>query len=259
MWWICIIIIMILTFIFLTHGRALQVAKEGMEYIGPRGVGKRLNIKVGSYPLLLVKPSVHNELLDLYNTMKDVFQKYKVTYWATAGTLLGAMRHNGFIPWDDDMDFSLNVKELPKLKQINDELDACEITFHNGVWKFRKKNQITPFIDLFPVGVINNRYEYCSPFDDGGKCTYGLSKTWPKEYINEDELFPLRMVKFEDTEVPVPNKARLLVDRFYSHHCMGEGKGQVWMIHHPLLELLFAPKKMSDDLINKVINNKVNS
>lgn len=42
--------------------------------------------------------------MDLYLEFAQICKKYDLTYYAYAGTMLGAIRHNGFIPWDDDMD-----------------------------------------------------------------------------------------------------------------------------------------------------------
>lgn len=42
--------------------------------------------------------------LDLLREFKRVCDKYHLTYYAYAGTLLGTVRHGGFIPWDDDLD-----------------------------------------------------------------------------------------------------------------------------------------------------------
>ncbi|MBQ7145885.1 MAG: LicD family protein [Lachnospiraceae bacterium] len=45
--------------------------------------------------------------LDLYDQLERICKKYGLKYFAVGGTLLGAVRHQGFIPWDDDMDFGL--------------------------------------------------------------------------------------------------------------------------------------------------------
>ena len=46
--------------------------------------------------------------LDLYKELERVCNKYKLKLFAFAGTILGAVRHQGFIPWDDDMDFAMS-------------------------------------------------------------------------------------------------------------------------------------------------------
>ncbi len=56
--------------------------------------------------------------MDLVNIIDKVCQKYGLTYYADWGTLLGAVRHNGFIPWDDDMDISMKRQDYMKLLEV---------------------------------------------------------------------------------------------------------------------------------------------
>lgn len=44
------------------------------------------------------------KLLELMGEIHDICQKYGITYYGEGGTVIGALRHEGFIPWDDDMD-----------------------------------------------------------------------------------------------------------------------------------------------------------
>ena len=59
-----------------------------------------------------------NAELEIYNEFRRICEKYNLRFFAGHGTLLGAVRHGGFIPWDDDMDFVLFRPDYEKFKEV---------------------------------------------------------------------------------------------------------------------------------------------
>lgn len=62
--------------------------------------------------------SVQLEELNLLLELRRVCEKLGLRYYLTAGTLLGAVRHGGFIPWDDDIDVAMPRRDYDKLAQL---------------------------------------------------------------------------------------------------------------------------------------------
>jgi lipopolysaccharide cholinephosphotransferase len=63
---------------------------------------------------------VHAVLFQMLCDLDQLLKKLDIRYWIDAGTLLGAVRHGGFIPWDDDIDICVLRDDYPKLiKAIN--------------------------------------------------------------------------------------------------------------------------------------------
>lgn len=60
-------------------------------------------------------------LLDMYLSFAEVCEKYGLKYFLIGGSLLGAIRHNGFIPWDDDLDVGMMREDYEKFLSLANE------------------------------------------------------------------------------------------------------------------------------------------
>lgn len=54
-------------------------------------------------------------MLELLTVIDDICQRHGIPYWLSGGSMLGAVRHEGFIPWDDDLDIELLRPDFERL------------------------------------------------------------------------------------------------------------------------------------------------
>ncbi|MFU9936025.1 LicD family protein [Fannyhessea vaginae] len=109
----------------------------------------------------------------LLNEFAHIAKKHNLQYWADFGTLLGTVRHHGFIPWDDDTDLGMirsDVNKLLELLKTDEELSKryrAVLVFDPYVCcrqlRLRYKNPDDPsFIDIF-------FYDYMPEFNEKTK------------------------------------------------------------------------------------------
>lgn len=68
--------------------------------------------------------------LDILVYFKEICDKYKLTFYLAGGTAIGAIRHKGFIPWDDDIDVFMPRPDYEKLTRLwNSVADTTKYSF----------------------------------------------------------------------------------------------------------------------------------
>ena len=119
-------------------------------------------------------------MLDLLSEINRVCKKYDIKYFASCGTMLGAVRHKGFIPWDDDLDIMMFRSDYEKLCEVA-EKEFQHPYFFQTEWNDRGslrghaqlRNSLTTgiltteycrrysfnqgiFIDIFPLDAVTD-------------------------------------------------------------------------------------------------------
>lgn len=61
---------------------------------------------------------VQGKILEIMKYIDALCRKHDITYYIMGGTALGAVRHGGFIPWDDDLDIFMTPSEYAKFKRV---------------------------------------------------------------------------------------------------------------------------------------------
>lgn len=208
--------------------------------------------------------------LQLLRELDRVCRKYDIKYVLWGGSMLGAIRHHGFIPWDDDADIAMTREEYEKFKNVKSELnpDICffqdnttDPYYRWGYGKLRRtgtryvrlgqehlKSKDGVFIDIFPYDDIplslpfqklQDFYCFClrkiTWAEVGKKHGNMLSRMWYTVLAQIPLSFVYRMLKsiHSKSNNTTPNKATCL---------MYTAIGKLYY-KHPVRERYGIPKK----------------
>ena len=89
--------------------------------------------------------NLQNKMLEEVLFLDKICRENNLTYFLTGGSALGAIRHHGFIPWDDDMDIALLKKDYRKLLKILRNIDSEKYVLHDRLSDFNYINDFPKF------------------------------------------------------------------------------------------------------------------
>lgn len=148
-------------------------------------------------PFAPCRPEIVQKIYQMLKDVRDFCIMYDITYWVDGGTLLGAVRHRGLIPWDDDLDLCMFeddearfISLFPALHQAGYRI--IKMSYGYKIWHIdglpiENRPFLYPGCDIFIVQKSANTVFYRVRF--------------PKELSTNfemklDDIFPLRQYVF---------------------------------------------------------------
>lgn len=160
--------------------------------------------------LKLLNQEEVNTLYEMLEHLTKMLDKYAISYLLYGGTLLGAIRHGGLIPWDDDCDLTIDKKDVPLLIHLTSIFEGINYTLkYASGKKYLKLIKDDLWIDIFisDNGVFPQKYRQWANFDP---CS----------------AFPSVKCKFGNIDVKVPKNSNDYLDKCFKNW------DNIAVIHH---------------------------
>lgn len=198
----CLAAVIVLTVMLAAAAVAAAAARERLVY-------------VNHYHPVRAETDRHARLYRLLDGVASALRRRGIPFWAIGGTVLGAVRHGGMIPWDDDVDLALWSHDLGRARRaVAEDLGGGAVwgrEFRSDTVSEAGRPDVT--IDIFPVGPTGST-------ESAGRPVVHFTnpharEKWPREYLTFEELGAPADAPFGPTTVPVAAAPCAYLDRVY--------------------------------------------
>lgn len=126
--------------------------------------------------------------VEILDVVAEFCEKNDIKYWLDCGTLLGAIRHKGFIPWDDDIDIGMLRKDYQKFMDLFNK--------ENTRYKFFCNENNSDF--LYPFGkILDTNTVLYEPDEKGNKISVYID-LFVYDNAPDDDKMVNKMFKIRD-------------------------------------------------------------
>jgi lipopolysaccharide cholinephosphotransferase len=137
-------------------------------------------------------------MLDILLHVDRVCKEHNIPYWLSSGTLLGAVRHGGFIPWDDDLDIEMMREDFLRFKSVFKDTENYIIQTHENDLHY-----IMPYVKVRDTQTVIEEYSGGANFKYKGVFIDIFALEYTHKFVNHQTHMRLRRIrKFDNKHKP---------------------------------------------------------
>lgn len=226
------------------HHRNMQLALDSTQIHSNLELYKSLGINLGNdrEKQWLVSQGHLRKSGDENNLASDkeglraiaaLFNEAGIPWWLECGSCLGAYRHGGVIPWDEDIDIAVLQPDFDNVRRALNKLDRTKYIVED--WSSRvypkcyyriyvrdSQNPLDGRIDIYHFDIFPEKNQICWIFNS--EHSIFMAESWKiresrfKVPVDYDTVFPLQKAMFDGIEVNVPRDTKKYLQRYYGEN-----------------------------------------